>query len=188
MSVIRRTAQVVAIVGTLLIGVLAVALIVSQTPWFKDWVRRYIVRESKQYLNGELTIGHLGGNLFFATELADVAVDISGELEVNGFEPVTVSDGPSGLALARQLRPDLILVDVMMPGMSGIEVCKTIRSDPELRDTPIITITALTDKRIESKALEAGATLALQKPHDAHRLIEAIKAALGTRRRAAGSA
>lgn len=108
-------------------------------------------------------------------------------LEVNGFEPVTASDGPSGLALARQLRPDLILVDVMMPGMSGIEVCKTIRSDPELRDTPIITITALTDKRIESKALEAGATLALQKPHDAHRLIEAIKTALGTRRRAAGS-
>src|SRR5436190_17356146 len=55
--------QVVTFVGTLMIGVLAVALIVSQTPWFKDWLRRYIVRESKQYLNGELTIGGLGGNL-----------------------------------------------------------------------------------------------------------------------------
>ena len=43
--------------GTLLVGVMALALIVSQTPWFKDWLRRYIVRQSKQYLNGQLTIG-----------------------------------------------------------------------------------------------------------------------------------
>ena len=71
--------QVVALVGTLLVGVLAVALIVSQTPWFRDWLRRYIVRESKQYLNGELTIGRLGGNLLFGVDLSDVTVDISGE-------------------------------------------------------------------------------------------------------------
>ena len=49
--------QVVALVGTLLVGIVALALIVSQTPWFRDWLRRYIVRESKQYLNGELSIG-----------------------------------------------------------------------------------------------------------------------------------
>ncbi len=79
MSVIRRTVQVVAVVGTLLIGVLAVALIVSETPWFKDWLRRYVMRESKQYLNGQLTIGGLGGNLFFGINLSDVAIDLSGE-------------------------------------------------------------------------------------------------------------
>ncbi len=79
MTVIRRTAQVLAFVGTLLIGVMAVALIVSQTPWFKDWLRRYVMRESKQYLNGQLTIGGLGGNLFFGVNLSDVAVDVSGE-------------------------------------------------------------------------------------------------------------
>ena len=83
MSVIRRTAQVVAIVGTLLIGVLAVALIVSQTPWFKDWLRRYVMRESKQYLNGQLTIGGLGGNLLFGVDLSDVAIDVSGERVVS---------------------------------------------------------------------------------------------------------
>ena len=59
MRVIRRTAQVLALVGTLMIGVVAAALIVSQTPWFKDWLRRYVMRESKQYLNGQLTIGRL---------------------------------------------------------------------------------------------------------------------------------
>jgi autotransporter translocation and assembly factor TamB len=79
MKWIRRLLQVVALVGTLMIGTLAVALIVSQTPWFKDWLRRYVVRESKQYLNGELSIGALGGNLLFGVQLADVAVDVSGE-------------------------------------------------------------------------------------------------------------
>ncbi len=79
MRAIRRVLQVVTFVGTLLIGVLALALIVSQTPWFRDWLRRYIVRESKQYLNGQLTIGGLHGNLLFGADLDDVAVDVSGE-------------------------------------------------------------------------------------------------------------
>ena len=76
MRLIRRVLQVVALVGTLLVGVVAVALIVSQTPWFRDWMRRYIVRESKQYLNGELSIGSIGGNLLFGVEVSDIAVDL----------------------------------------------------------------------------------------------------------------
>ena len=83
MRAIRRVLQVVAFVGTLMIGVLAVALIVSQTPWFRDWLRRYIVRESKQYLNGQLTIGTLDGNLLFGADLSNVAVDVSGERVVS---------------------------------------------------------------------------------------------------------
>ena len=76
---IRRILQVVALVGTIMVGVVAIALIVSQTPWFRDWLRRYVVRESKQYLNGELTIGRIGGNLLFGVDISDVAVDVSGE-------------------------------------------------------------------------------------------------------------
>jgi autotransporter translocation and assembly factor TamB len=85
---IRRILQVVALVGTLMVGILAVALIVSQTPWFRDWLRRYVVRESKQYLNGELSIGRLGGNLLFGVDLSDVTVDVSGErvVAVRGVE------------------------------------------------------------------------------------------------------
>jgi uncharacterized protein involved in outer membrane biogenesis len=79
MRVIRRALQVFALVGTLLIGVLAVALIVSQTAWFKDWLRRYVIRQADEYLHGELTIGRLGGNLFFGVDLGDVALDVSGE-------------------------------------------------------------------------------------------------------------
>lgn len=79
MHAIRRTLQVVALVGTLMVGIVALALIVSQTPWFKDWLRRYVVRESKQYVNGDVTIGGLGGNLLFGIDLTDVAIDVSGE-------------------------------------------------------------------------------------------------------------
>jgi len=79
MRALRRLLQVVAVVGTLLIGILAVALIVSQTPWFRDWLRRYVVREAEQYVNGQLSIGGLGGNLFFGVQLRDVALDVSGE-------------------------------------------------------------------------------------------------------------
>ena len=79
MQALRKLLRVVALVGTLLVGIVALALIVSQTPWFRDWVRRYIVRESKQYLNGELSIGRIGGNLLFGVEVSDVAVDVSGE-------------------------------------------------------------------------------------------------------------
>ncbi len=88
MRAIRRVLQVVTFVGTLMIGVLALALIVSQTPWFRDWLRRYIVRESTQYLNGQLTIGSLDGNLLFGADLADLAVDVSGErvVAIKGVE------------------------------------------------------------------------------------------------------
>ena len=79
MLTIRRALQVVALVGTLMVGIVALTLIVSQTPWFRDWLRRYIVRESKQYLNGELSIGGLSGNLLFGVGLSDVAVDLSGQ-------------------------------------------------------------------------------------------------------------
>ena len=79
MVLIRRSVHVVAWIGTLAVALLALALIVSQTPWFRDWIRRTIIREARQYLNGDLTIGAVTGNLFFDFGVSDVAVDLSGE-------------------------------------------------------------------------------------------------------------
>src|SRR4051812_18901135 len=76
---LRRTLQVVALVGTLLVGIVALALIVSQTPWFRDWLRKYVVRQAGQYVNGTVSIGSLGGNLFYGVQLGDVAIDVNGE-------------------------------------------------------------------------------------------------------------
>jgi translocation and assembly module TamB len=80
---LRRTLQVVALVGTLLVGIIAFALIVSQTPWFRDWLRKVAIKESKQFLNGDLSIGRLEGNVFYGVQLMDVAIDVNGEHIVN---------------------------------------------------------------------------------------------------------
>lgn len=101
-------------------------------------------------------------------------------LEVNDFQPLTAADGASGIELAKKERPDLILVDVMMPGMTGFDVCRALRGDPAFRATPIIVFTALTDPRIEPKALQAGATLVMQKPYETKLLLEAIRKTLGS--------
>ncbi len=79
MALIRRSVHVVAWLGTLAVALVSVALIVSQTPWFRDWIRRAVIREAKQYLNGELTIGAVTGSLFYDFGLSDVAVDLSGD-------------------------------------------------------------------------------------------------------------
>jgi autotransporter translocation and assembly factor TamB len=76
---LMRTLRVIAFVGTVLIGIIALALIATQTSWFRNWLRNYIVRESKQYVNGNLSIGSLGGNLFYGVELGNVAIDVDGE-------------------------------------------------------------------------------------------------------------
>jgi uncharacterized protein involved in outer membrane biogenesis len=75
----RRTLQIVAFVGTILVGIIALALIASQTGWFRGWLRGYVERQAKQYVNGSVTIGSLGGNLFYGIELGDIAVDFNGE-------------------------------------------------------------------------------------------------------------
>jgi autotransporter translocation and assembly factor TamB len=78
MDALRRLIHVLVIVVTLVVGATAAAVIVSQTAWFKDWLRGYIAREANQYLNGQLTIDRLGGNIFFGIEMENVAVSMDG--------------------------------------------------------------------------------------------------------------
>ncbi|HUR32243.1 MAG TPA: translocation/assembly module TamB domain-containing protein [Vicinamibacterales bacterium] len=79
MRVARRIIHALLLVLTLLVGATAAAIIVSQTAWFKDWLRGYIVSEAGNYLNGQLSIGRLGGNLFFGVELENVGVTLDGD-------------------------------------------------------------------------------------------------------------
>src|SRR5512133_4121578 len=79
MRIVRRFLQILLLLLTLLIGVGAAGMIVSQTAWFKDWLRGFIVRQANQYLNGRLSIGRLGGNLFFGLEFEDLGVTQGGE-------------------------------------------------------------------------------------------------------------
>jgi autotransporter translocation and assembly factor TamB len=83
MSIARRSLQVVALVCTLIVGVASMAVIVTQTTWFKEWLRGFIVRQAEDYVNGRLSIGRLDGNLFFGVDLEDVDVTMNGETVVD---------------------------------------------------------------------------------------------------------
>jgi autotransporter translocation and assembly factor TamB len=78
MQIVKRVTHVLIVVLTLLVGATAAAVIVSQTAWFKNWLRGYIVREANTYLNGTLSIERLGGNLFFGVEMENVGVSMDG--------------------------------------------------------------------------------------------------------------
>jgi uncharacterized protein involved in outer membrane biogenesis len=79
MSVARRSLQVVAFICTLIVGVASMAVIVTQTAWFKEWLRGFIVRQAEDYVNGRLSIGRLDGNLFFGVELENIDVTMNGQ-------------------------------------------------------------------------------------------------------------
>jgi CheY-like chemotaxis protein len=66
----------------------------------------------------------------------------------------------------------------MMPGMDGYEVCRRMRADPDLKETPIIIITAMTDPKLNVKGFQAGANLAIKKPFESKKLLDTIKTAL----------
>lgn len=86
MQIVKRLTHVLIVVVTLVVGATAAAVIVSQTAWFKNWLRGYIVREAHQYLNGTLSIERLGGNLFFGIEMENVG------LSMDGSQVVAVKD------------------------------------------------------------------------------------------------
>jgi len=86
------------------------------------------------------------------------------KLTAEYFEVLTAGDGPSGLDAADREQPDLILLDVMMPGMDGFEVCRRLRSNPRTRHIPVVMVTALTDVADRVRGLEAGADDFLSKP------------------------
>ena len=94
----------------------------------------------------------------------------------NNYAVLEAADGVHGIEVARADRPDLILLDVMMPRMNGWEVCKTLKSDPATASIPIIMVTALRDVRDKIKGIEAGADEFLSRPHHREELLIRVRA------------
>ena len=99
-------------------------------------------------------------------------------LRFHGYKVLTASDGPTALELAARERPALVLLDIMMPGMDGLEVCRRLKTDPELKATPVIVLTAMTDPQLNVRAFDAGAELALRKPAEPAVILRTVEAAL----------
>jgi putative nucleotidyltransferase with HDIG domain len=87
-----------------------------------------------------------------------------------GYNLAFASHGPEALAKACELFPDLILLDVMMPGMDGFEVCRRLRADPRVAEVPVVMVTALDDRTSRLRGIEAGADDFITKPLDRNEL------------------
>ncbi|MDJ0894313.1 MAG: PleD family two-component system response regulator [Alphaproteobacteria bacterium] len=89
---------------------------------------------------------------------------LEAKLESEYFEVITANDGPTALQLVDEQAPDIVLLDVMMPGMDGFEVCERIKADPKTAHLPVVMVTALSDVSDRVRGLESGADDFLTKP------------------------
>ena len=108
----------------------------------------------------------------------DVAETIERSLRRAGHEVVVAHRGADALQIARTRRPDLLVLDIVMPGMTGIEVCRHMRANPDLAQTPILFLTAKGEIGDKIEGFEAGADDYLTKPFDLRELELRVKALL----------
>jgi CheY-like chemotaxis protein len=124
--------------------------------------------------------GAEGGELVLVIEDNPTNLKLASELlKANGYRVVESTSGEEALETLKFLRPDLILLDIQLPGMDGLEVARTLRREPGTRAIPIVALTAHVMKGDEQRAREAGCTGYIPKPIDAARFPEQVAACLG---------
>ena len=101
-------------------------------------------------------------------------------LEAQGYETLETREGLSALSMARQHKPDLILMDIQLPEVSGLEVTKWLKDDQELKRIPVVAVTAFAMKGDEERIREGGCEAYLSKPISVGKFIETIRHFLGS--------
>jgi DNA-binding response OmpR family regulator len=102
-------------------------------------------------------------------------------LERAGYETAAATDGAQGLALVRRLRPDVVLLDVMMPELNGYDVCRAIKADPALAAIPVIMLSAKGQEVEVQRGLELGAAAYVTKPFGNTEILDAVRRVLPPR-------
>lgn len=100
-------------------------------------------------------------------------------IEAHGYETVQTRSGLKAVELARETRPDLILMDIQLPEISGLDVTRAMKADDELKSIPIIAVTAFAMKGDEERIMQGGCEAYISKPISVTRFIETIKQFLG---------
>lgn len=100
-------------------------------------------------------------------------------LERHGYRVRTALDGLTGIAAASEEPPDLIILDVVMPDMTGYEVCRRLRAEPGLHDIPILLLTSLQDPQVDVLGRGIGETFTMSKPSDPEMIVNIIAQVLG---------
>ncbi|MBM3558239.1 MAG: response regulator, partial [Alphaproteobacteria bacterium] len=100
-------------------------------------------------------------------------------LEAHGYSTVETRDGREALGLVRQRRPDLVIMDIQLPEISGLEITKQIKADPELKRIPVIAVTAFAMKGDEDWVLQGGCDGYIAKPISVIPFVQTVKKFLG---------
>lgn len=114
--------------------------------------------------------------ILIADDEPDILEIIQYNLQNEGYDVATAKNGNDAIDLAKRYQPDLIILDIMMPGKNGIEVCNILRLQPAFNDTLIVFLTALSDEGTEVKGLETGADDYLTKPVSPKVLVSKVNA------------
>ncbi len=114
--------------------------------------------------------------ILIADDEPDILEIIQYNLQTEGYEVATAKNGNEALDLAKKFQPDLIILDIMMPGKNGIDVCNILRLQPAFNDTLIIFLTAISDEGTEVKGLETGADDFITKPVSPKVLVSKVNA------------
>jgi len=109
---------------------------------------------------------------------ADIRELISFNLEMSGYTVIKAQDGEEGLSAAREQKPDLVLLDLMLPGMDGLAVCAELKKSSRLRNVPVIMLTARSQDEDVVHGLETGADDYITKPFSPRVLVARVQAAL----------
>jgi len=96
-------------------------------------------------------------------------------LQRQGYRVVSASNGTEGLAQAKKHRPDIVLLDVEMPDVDGIEVCRQMKEDPDLKHIPVIILTATQDPKLNERSFKAGAEITILKSVPGERLLNMLR-------------
>ena len=108
----------------------------------------------------------------------DTVMMTKSRLEANGYVVMTTANGWDGVELAKEHKPDLILLDVIMPAMEGCEVCAKMKETESTREIPVLMFTVSAKENLEAMCLKAGAKAVILKPFDPDKLLALIRKAL----------
>ncbi len=105
----------------------------------------------------------------------DMLLAVKLRLQASGYEVHTAVDGIEGLNLARQLKPDLIILDIMLPKMNGYKVSRFLKFDEEYKHIPVIMLTALAGDDDRTTGVETGANAYITKPFETQDLVDTVR-------------
>lgn len=117
----------------------------------------------------------MGTKVLIADDEPNIVVSLSFMMKREGYEVIVARDGTEALDAIRRERPTLVLLDAMMPGMTGFEVCEAVRADASVRDTRILMLTAKGRETDVARGLGAGADAYVTKPFSTRDLVAKVR-------------